>query len=82
MEVNTPGEAMRVAQAVLRHHGYSIDQVEAWHDEGEYFKVSGLLVDDDLATAGRFVASVTEAGTYKIAGGPLGGSMKIIAEEL
>ncbi len=72
--IETPGQALNLVKKALRVEGYDIDQTESVKDgDTEYFMVTGEVVrQEDLMGIGRFTASVTEAGTYRIHSGTFG----------
>ena len=76
-EVTTPGEALGLVSAVLRHNGLGIFEAEAGERPkriGErQFSISGSLVPlDDFRSLGPFTAEVLGNGRYVIKSGVFG----------
>lgn len=67
----TPGKAMGVAGAVLRHNGFTIDECEAY-PVGTGANLKGSVTTLDGLGAGRFTGTVREDGTYILEGGAFG----------
>ncbi len=76
--IGNPGEAMREVTAILRHHGYAVDEVESDRtDSGEVYEESytvtgNLLGLFDGNRLGTFSAKVQTTGIVVIEGGAFG----------
>ncbi len=74
--IGNPGEAMREVTAILRHHGYAVDEVGAWKAArgatGD-FKVTGDLIGlFDGNRLGTFNAEAWESGAVILRAGAFG----------
>ena len=71
-KIANAGEAMRVVQALLRHNGYSTDNVEA-RAYINLYEVTGTLTDlDDRVGKGTFTATIRSTDDYNIEAGAFG----------
>lgn len=74
-QINNPGEAMRMVQAVLRQNGYGTDEVAAKsnrHDLDCYLVTGQLQRIEDGQRVGQFQAEVERDGYFEISAGAFG----------